>query len=108
MNRNRFMRLIVLVGAAWGLSTATLGAAEGKGHEQTKIGTVKKVDADGKQMVVMVTRELTFTVTEETKIVKADKPAKLADIKVEAKVSVVYVKDGETRTAHRIAILSEN
>ncbi|MCX6905174.1 MAG: DUF5666 domain-containing protein [Verrucomicrobia bacterium] len=87
-------------------SVAVLNGAEANAP-QTKTGTVKKVDLDSKQLVVMVTRELTFTVTDKTKIVQGDSPKKLADIKVEAKVSVEYVRDGDTRTAKKIAILPD-
>jgi hypothetical protein len=89
-----------------GLSAVVLSAAEGKAV-QTKTGTVKKVDVDGKQIVVMVTRELMFTVTDETKIVQGDLPKKLADIKVKAKVTVVYVKEGDARNAKKIVILAD-
>lgn len=89
-----------------GLSTAAIGAGEGKGAEQAKTGTVKKVDLDSKQLTVMVSRELTFTVTDHTKIMQGGKPKKLADIKVDARVSVDYVKDGDSRTARKIVIMS--
>jgi hypothetical protein len=89
-----------------GLSVTALRAAEANAP-QTKIGTVKKVDLDGKQIVVMVTRELTFAVTDKTKIVQGDKPKKLADIKVEAKVIVDYVRDVDNRTAKKIAIMPD-
>lgn len=85
---------------------AVLSAADSKAP-QTKTGTVKKVDVDAKQVVVMVARELTFSVTDETKIVQGDTSKKLADIKVDAKVTVDYVRDGDTRTAKKIAILAD-
>jgi hypothetical protein len=87
----------------FGLSLAVVSAAEGKAP-QTKTGTVKKVDVKQKQVVVMAARELTFTVTDETKIVQGDTPKKLADIKVDAKVTVDYTRDGDTRTAKKIKI----
>jgi hypothetical protein len=102
-------KLVLLVTVSMlvlGLSVTVLSAAEGK-TPQTKSGTVKKVDVDGKQIVVMVTRELTFTVTDETKIMQGDTPKKLADIKVEAKVTVDYMREGDARTAKKIAILAE-
>jgi len=73
---------------------------------QTKTGTVTKVDVAASQVVVMVARELTFTVTEATKIVQGEEAKKLADIKVDAKVTVDYTREGDTRTAKRIAILA--
>ncbi len=88
-----------------GVSSSVVKADEGK--EQTKVGTVKKVDVDAKQVVVMVARELTFTITDKTKISQHDQPAKLTDIKVDDKVSVTYVKNGDTRTASTIAIVKE-
>ena len=89
-----------------GLAAANLSAAEEKAP-QTKTGTVKKVDVTAKQVVVMVKRELTFTVTDETKIQQGGAPKKLADIKVEDKVSVEYVRDGDARNAKKIVILGD-
>ena len=75
---------------------------------QTKTGTVKKVDTEAKNIVVMVTREMTFKVTDDTKIVKADAPVKLADIKVGDEIIVTYTREGTgdsaTRTASKIVI----
>ena len=82
----------------------TMAAA---GEPQTKTGTVKKVDAAAKQVTVMVTRELTFTCTDATKIQQGGAPKKIEDIKVGAQVSVVYVKDGDTRTAQKLVILGD-
>ena len=90
-----------------GLAAAVPAAEEGGANAQTKTGTVKKVDAAAKQVVVMVTREMTFTVTDATKIVQGDQPKKLTDIKVDAKVSVDYTREGDTRTAKKIVILPE-
>ncbi len=88
-----------------GLAVAARGAEEGKGKVQIKTGIVKKVDVDAKQVVVMVTRELTFIVTDATKIVQGDEAKKLTDIKVDDKVAVSYTREGDTRTATQIAIL---
>lgn len=103
----RFVIMVVSGLMLMGLSAADAGAAEGKGVEQNKTGTVKKVDVDARQVVVMVARELTFTVTDHTRILQAGKPRKLADIKVDDKVSVDYVKDGDTRTARKIVVLGD-
>ena len=100
MNRMQFVRSMVLGVLALGLSPAV--AEEGK--PQTKVGTVKKVEVAAKQIVVMVTRELTFTVTDSTKIMRRGETKKIEDIKVDDKVSVEYVKQGETRTASRVTI----
>ena len=105
MSMKRLAALTVLSMMVLGLSAAIVCAAEGQ--VQTKTGTVKKVDVGGKQIVVMVARELTFTVTDATQIVQGDAPKKLADIKVDNQVSVEYVKEGETRTAKKIAILAD-
>ena len=78
---------------------------EAKHASQTKTGIVRKVDAEAKQIVVMVARELTFTVTDATKIVQGDQPRKLADIKVDDKVSVTYARKDDVRTAITIEIL---
>ena len=87
------------------LSLAVLAADAAKPAAQTKTGTVKKVDAAAKEDVVMVTREMTFTVNEATKIMQGDAAKKLEDIKVDDKVSVEYTKDGEKRLASKITIL---
>ena len=90
-----------------GLAMAAPGAEEPKERLQTKTGIVKKVDVDAKQVVVMVARELTFTVTDSTKIVQGEEAKKLADVKVDAKVTVEYTREGDTRTAKKIAILAD-
>jgi len=102
----KFVQLATVSGMVLGLAILTLGAAEGKAP-QTKTGAVKKVDVAARQVVVLVTRELTFSVTDKTKIVQGDAPKKLADLKVDAKVTVDYVREGDTRTAQKIAILPE-
>ncbi|MGD0093419.1 MAG: hypothetical protein ABSE73_26195 [Planctomycetota bacterium] len=94
---------MMLLGLAQGVSAAE--AVEAK--VQTKTGIVKKVDEAAKQVVVMVARELTFTVTDATKIVQGDETKKLSDIKVDAKVAVDYTREGDTRTAKKIAILPD-
>lgn len=103
----RILIAVVMSVLVLGLSLVTTSAAEGKEGAQTKTGTVKKVDVAGKQVVVMVTRELTFTVTDATKIQQSGNPKTLADIKVDGKVSVDYVKEGEARNATKIVILKE-
>lgn len=76
-----------------------------KAEKSTKTGVVQKVDVAGMKVVVMVTRELTFTVTTDTKIVQGDVAKTLADIKVGDNVTVDYTRaDKETRKATKIAI----
>jgi predicted peptidase len=75
---------------------------------QTKTGIVKKVDISASQVVVLVARELTFTVTESTRIVQGDDARRLADVKVGAKVTVDYSREGDIRTAKKIAILASD
>lgn len=87
---------------------AIITAEVGKAAEQTKTGVVKKVEVDAKRVTVMVARELTFTVTGQTKIQQQGRPATLADIKPGDKVSVVYVKEGDIRTARKIEVLNDN
>jgi len=82
----------------------TFSQAEGA---QAKTGVVRSVDVAGKKVVVMVTRELTFTVTENTKIRRRDEAQNLDDIRVGDKVAVEYTREGETRTAKAIAVLAE-
>jgi len=107
MSMKRFVTLAVLGMMVLGLSSSVVRAGEDKGSAQTKTGIVKKVDVDAKQIVVMAARELTFTITDSTKIQQHGKPMKLSDIKVDANVNVEYVKDGEKRTARKIVILKD-
>jgi len=101
----RVVTFAVLGAVVLGLAGAVPAAEEPKDKAQTKTGIVKKVDADAKQIVVMVKRELTFAVTDATQIVQGDEAKKLADIKVDAKVTVDYTRVGDTRTAKKITIL---
>ena len=101
MNRMRFVNLAVLGVLMLGLTSVVAG------EPQTKVGTVKKVDVAAKQIVVQVARELTFTLTDSTKILQGGAAKKIAYIKVDGKVSVVYVKDGDTRTASQVTILGD-
>ena len=101
----RAVMFAVLGAVLLALALAAPAAEEPKEKAQTKTGIVKKVDADAKQIVVMVKRELTFTITDATQIVQGDEAKKLADIKVDAKVTVDYTRAGDTRTAKKITIL---
>ncbi len=101
----RIAVLAALAVGLLGLAAATLRAEEGKDAAQSKTGIVKKVDVEAKQIVVMVKRELTFAVTDATKIVQGEEAKKLADVKVDAKVTVEYTRQGDTRTAVKITIL---
>jgi len=102
----RIAMLATLGVVVLGLAVAVRAAEEGKDRAQIKTGIVKKVDVDARQVVVMVARELTFTVTDSTKIVQGDEAKKITDIKVDAKVTVEYTREGDTRTARKIAILA--
>jgi len=106
---NKYARLGWTAAMVWGLAGLSLSAAQGAEKQpeqtQTKVGVVKKVDLEGKKIVVMVARELTFTVTENTKIHRGDEAKKLADIKVGANVKVEYTRTGDNRVAKDIAIL---
>jgi pimeloyl-ACP methyl ester carboxylesterase len=74
---------------------------------QSKTGLVKKVDASAGQVVVLAVRELTFAVTESTRIVQGDVARKLGDITVGATVTVAYTREGDTRTATKITIVGD-
>lgn len=87
------------------VSTAFCAEPVAKTDKSTKTGIVKKVDVDGKKIVVMVARELTFSVTADTQIVKGDAAKTLADIKEGDSVTVDYTRaDKDTRVASKIAI----
>lgn len=96
------MAIVLALGV---IGTAWCAEPSVKSGTSTKTGTVKKVDVDGKQIVVMVTRELTFTTTAETRIVQGDAAKTLADIKPGDTVTVDYTRaDPQTRLASKIVI----
>ena len=101
----RVMLFAVVGVVVLGLSMMAVYALEEKPASQTKTGTVKKVDVEGKKIVVMVLRELTFAVTADTKIVQGDQAKTLADIKVGDKVTVEYsLASPDNRVASKITI----
>ncbi|HUV38075.1 MAG TPA: hypothetical protein VMY39_00600 [Planctomycetota bacterium] len=102
---SRRMLLLTAVGCVvLGLCLADAFAAAAA--TQTKTGKVVKVDLEGKRIVVMVTRELTFSVTEGTVIVEGTQARKLADVKVGVQVKVDYTRIDDVRTATKISILA--
>jgi Cu/Ag efflux protein CusF len=103
------MRSRVVLGVAvllaLGVAATAFCAESGAAPEQTKTGVVRKVDAEAKKIVVMVTRELTFTITEATRIVQGDATNTLAGIKVGDTVTVVYERKGpDSRVASKVTI----
>jgi len=98
----------VVVGGIWcgqalAISSATQPVAD-SGAGQAKTGTVKSVDAKAKTFVLdLPTRPLTMTVNDKTVITLDGKASTFeAAIKVGAKVSVAYTKDGDNRIATKI------
>lgn len=79
-------------------------AKDVKEAEQTKIGTVTKVNLDLRELTVLAARELTFTVPDLAAITQHGNPKKLADIKINDTVSVTYIREGDVRTARKIEI----
>ena len=102
MKKIILLAMVTLLGLF--LAGTVRGEESAKGESQTKSGIVKKVDVAAKQVVVMVTRELTFNVTDATQIVQGKTPVKIGDIKVESHVTVEYVKSGEARVAKKITL----
>jgi pimeloyl-ACP methyl ester carboxylesterase len=100
-----FMMLAALGAAAQAFVLGVLAAEESA--SQAKTGVVARIDPSARQIVVMVTREMTFAVTGSTKIMQGDVVKKLADVSPGARVTVEYTREGETRTATRITILAE-
>ena len=80
------------------------GTLQSSDASQTKSGTVTKVDVAAKQVVVMVTRDMTFSVTDTTKILQGTTSKKIGDIKVGAHVAIDYVRKGEARVATKITL----
>jgi hypothetical protein len=58
-------------------------------------------------LTAVVSRELTFKLTDSTKLQQGGAAKKFADLKFDAKVSVDYVKDGVTRTASQVTVLCD-
>jgi arylsulfatase A-like enzyme len=83
-------------------------AAKSKAGPNLKHGTVKKVDVEANEIVVMAARELTFTITASTKIRQHGNSLKLSDIKVGANVTVEYEEDGPKRAAKSIVLLKDH
>ena len=106
----KIMLTAVAVVLAAGLSSAAV-CAEGQGGDektQTKEGKVKSVDVAGKKIVVTVARDLTFSVTDETKITQGDKALALSDIKVGSEVKVEYAhKAADERVAKKITVVKD-
>ena len=108
MRRYLAFGLAVLVLALFGSNLAAEQGKEKKSEAtQTKIGVVKNVDLEGKKIVVMVARELTFSVSDNTKISRRGDVKKLADIKAGARVKVEYTRTGDDRAAVSIAVLGD-
>ena len=83
----------------------TLAASAADG--QTKIGTIKSVDAKAKTFSLDYGNNtpLIFTVNDQTKITLGDKESTFEEaIKVDAKASVTYTKNGDTRVASKVAV----
>ena len=98
MKKIMFVLSVMMVLCLCGLNVC---AQEGA---QEKEGIVKKVDVKGKCIVVMVQREMTFSVTDKTKIHQGKDAKKLPDIKVDDKVKVAYSRSGDNRVAKSITI----
>lgn len=93
-----------LAGQSGTLSAGASRTFAQKEETQMKTGVVRSVGVAGNKLVVMVGTELTFTVTEKTKIRQGSDDKRLADIKVGDRVKVSYNRTGEQRVATNIAI----
>lgn len=65
-------------------------------------GTIKSADKDKLVVTDKDKKDLTFIVTDKTKVTVDGKEAKYADLKVGEGVTVTYTKDGEKMTATAI------
>ena len=98
------LRLGMAVMLALGVVATAFCAEPAAKPDSTKTGVVKKVDMEGKTITVLVTRELTFTITADTKIRQGEAAKTLADIQVGDTVMVIYARDGEKRVASAVTI----
>jgi poly(3-hydroxybutyrate) depolymerase len=104
MRRQFGVRLVVVLALGMAV-TGSAAEAGAEGGSQTKTGVVRKVDLDASALVVLVARELTFTVTNGTAITEGAMPRTLADVKVGASVTVEYAfAAGRNRVASRIMV----
>jgi hypothetical protein len=87
MRKHAIIGLVIAM--AWALCGLNLYTAQGEerkpGASRAKVGEVKNVDVADKKTVVIVSRELTFKVTDNTTIQRRNDAKTLADIKVGAK-----------------------
>ena len=87
------------------IAVLVMGLCLTAAYANSKTGTVTAVDVAGNKVTVKTeTNDLVFTVTKETKITEGGKAVTLADVKVGAKVSVTYEKQGEDRVASEIMV----
>ena len=85
--------------------TASAGDGDASKTYQVKTGVVRKVDLVTKTIVVMVKRELTFAVTDHTKILQGATPRTLAHIKGGDTVTVEYSFTAErNRVASQVTL----
>lgn len=102
----RYIGMCVAVVLVLGVAmTAIGGEGDARKETQTKTGVVKKVDLAAQTIVVMVARELTFTIAADTKILQGDATKALADIKVGDTVTVEYsIASKDKRVASKVTI----
>lgn len=93
-----------LAGQSGTLSAGASQTFASKEQTQTKTGVVRNLDVAGNKLVVIVGTELTFTVTDKTKIRQDIDDKRLTDIKVGDRVKVSYNRTGENRVATDITI----
>jgi Cu/Ag efflux protein CusF len=79
-----------IISAQTNSAATTATAPAKKKKNQTASGKVTAVDTNA---MTLAAKDLTFNITSTTKILKDEKPATLAEIKVGDKVKITYKKD---------------
>ena len=104
----RYIGLGMALVLALGVAATAFSAEPGGSKEQTKTGVVRKVDTEGKRIVVMAAQELTLGITEATKIVQGNAVMTFADIREGDTVTVAYSFDNNVASKVSIAMRALN
>ena len=80
----------------------TASALAHGGHQHNFLGTVKAHQDKDLVITTVGKKEVTFTLTEKTKLLKGTKPAEKSDLKPGVRVSVSVENDGKTATVVKI------
>ncbi len=99
------MKAVVVFIVAFGFVAMTMAEAPAKVKATKMSGEVTAVDATAKTLTVKAKdKEVTLMVTDKTRIAQGKEKKTLADIQNGAKVTAIYVAEGDKMTAKSINI----